>query len=46
MWGGSHAKFEELEGKTLIEVSGEVGDSQIFFTTSDKEVYRLYHDQD
>jgi hypothetical protein len=39
-------KFEELIGKTLVSVSGKVGDDEMLFETDDGESYRLYHQQE
>jgi len=37
--------FSTLLGKTLTEVR-QVGNDEIFFTTSDGDAYRMYHSQD
>lgn len=39
-------KFETLLGKTLTEISGEVGDDAIVFTTDNGEQFKLFHMQD
>jgi len=39
-------KFEELKGKTLIKIEGNVGNKEMFFTTSEDDRYKLYHSQD
>lgn len=38
-------KFEDLKGKTLVSVSGEVRGEEMVFETSTGEKYRLYHYQ-
>jgi hypothetical protein len=35
-----------LLGKTLIDIKGVVGDTEMIFTTITGEVYKLYHYQD
>ena len=40
-------KFEDLKGKTLIEIIGaHKGSCEISFETEEGEKYRMYHDQD
>lgn len=39
-------KFEELKGKTLVEIVGGVGDKSMLFVADDLQAYELYHDQD
>lgn len=38
------AKFSDLLGKTLASIVNE--NEELIFTTTDGEVYKLYHDQD
>jgi len=38
--------FSELKGKTLKEISGEVGDEKMIFKVTDEEIYKLFHEQD
>jgi len=38
--------FEELKGKTLIKITGVVGDEEMVFVCTDGSVYKLYHEQD
>jgi hypothetical protein len=40
------AKFEDLIGKTLVEVTGEIDGDEIIFVVSDYEKCHLYHSQD
>ena len=37
-----YPKFEDLRGKVLAKVENK-GDEELVFTTSDGEVYKLYH---
>jgi arsenate reductase-like glutaredoxin family protein len=39
-------KFEDLKGKTLVEIIGQVGDDSITFIDSAGDSYNLYHEQD
>ena len=39
-------QFSDLIGKTLVSVTGSVGDERMTFTVSDNESYILYHVQD
>jgi hypothetical protein len=41
-----HCKVDVLKGKTLSSISGEKGDGEIVFVTTDGETYRMYHEQD
>lgn len=38
--------FEVLKGKTLVDITGGVGDGEMIFTASDGSKYRMYHYQD
>jgi hypothetical protein len=38
--------FETLLGKTIVEISGAVGEDEILFRCSDGSQYRMYHSQD
>lgn len=38
--------FSELVGKTLVGISGGIGDDLLTFVASDNTVYRMYHYQD
>ena len=38
--------FEDLLGKTLVSVTGAVGEDEMVFTTDDGKVFKLYHSQD
>lgn len=38
--------IETLIGKTLVEITGKVGDETMQFRTSEGEVFELYHSQD
>ena len=39
-------KFEELNGKILAKIDGEVGDDRMIFYTDTGEQYELYYDPD
>lgn len=39
-------KFSSLKGKTLVSIEGKVDDDAMVFTTSDGDIFRLYHMQD
>lgn len=39
-------KFNELVGKTLVEITGGVDDDRMTFKTDDGKEYVLYHSQD
>lgn len=42
-----HVNFEELEGKTIVEIHGmEVGNDVIYFVCDDGTIYMMYHEQD
>ena len=43
--GGYDNNFDELAGKTLTEIENR-DNRELLFTTSDGEIYRLYHSQD
>ena len=47
-WGNEHeAKFEDLLGKTIIEIDGaEEGNDVIVFLCDDGTKYMMYHEQD
>lgn len=38
-------KFEDLKGKTIIQIEGKRGDSSILFTLEDGSKYELVHNQ-
>ena len=40
------AKFDELVGKTLVEIRGKVGDEEMVFTLEDGRELRMFHDKD
>lgn len=40
------SKFQDLIGKTLVGVAGEVGGEEIKFLATDGTSYKLYHSQD
>lgn len=40
------AEFDELFGKTLVSITGGVGDDEMVFVTDDGLVYKLHHDQE
>lgn len=40
------AEFQELEGKTLVEIRGHVGADEVVFVASDGSEYKLYHEDD
>jgi hypothetical protein len=40
------ANFSDLVGKTLTHIDGAVGDDVMTLTTTEGELYRMYHDQD
>ena len=46
MYGDDERSFSELKGKTLAEISGGVGNDEMFFTTTDGDKYKLHHSQD
>jgi len=39
-------KFEDLKGKTLVEIVGGVGDGTMVFVTTDGQKATLYYEQD
>lgn len=39
-------KFEDLMGKTLLSISGKIGDEEMIFETIDGEKFKLYCDHD
>lgn len=39
-------KFEDLLGKTLISISGAVGEDEVNFVLENGDTYQLYHEQD
>ena len=39
-------EFKCLLGKTLTNIQGSKGSDEIIFTTSDREIYKLFHEQD
>lgn len=39
-------KFENLKGKTIMSISGDIGDEEIVFKIDDGSEYKLYHCQD
>ena len=41
----NYVPFGTLLGKTFTKVTGGVDDSEIIFTVSDKEFYKLHHSQ-
>ena len=42
-----HVNFEELQGKTIVEIHGmEVDNDIVFFVCDDGTVYKMYHEQD
>ena len=41
-----HCNVDVLKGKTLSSITGEVGDGEVVFVTTDGERYRMYHEQD
>lgn len=42
----TEAEFEELLGKTIVEIKGTEGSEEIIFKTSDGTEFVLYHSQD
>lgn len=42
----NYANFSDLKGKTLLSVTGAIGDDIIEFKTDDGKTFRLYHSQD
>ncbi len=40
------AIFEDLQGKTLVSISGKVGDEEMIFKTTEGEKYMLFYDHD
>lgn len=38
--------FEILKNKVLTEIKGTIGSEEMIFTVSNKEKYRLFHNQD
>jgi hypothetical protein len=46
MTRGTEKEITELIGKTIVSVSISQSNNEIFFTTSDNETYKMYHDQD
>lgn len=38
--------FEELKGKVLTSIIGDVGDDEMFFITNEGERYKLHHEPD
>ena len=45
-YSDNYCNVDVLEGKTLSGISGEVGDGEVVFVTTDGERYRMYHEQD
>lgn len=41
-----YCNVDVLKGKTLESISGEAGDGEVVFKTTDGETYRMYHQQD
>ena len=41
-----YCNVDVLKGKTLSSISGEAGDGEVVFVTTDGERYRMYHEQD
>lgn len=39
-------KFEDLKGKIIVEIEGDIGDDELIFTLNDGIRCRLYHEQD
>ena len=39
-------KFEDLKDKTIVEITGNVGDEEMVFKTEEGGSYKLYHYQD
>lgn len=39
-------KFEDLNGKTLVNIDGNIGNDSMIFTTTNNEKYELFHYQD
>lgn len=39
-------KIEELKGKTLKEIIGDVNSSELIFVTTEGDRYKMYHEQD
>lgn len=44
--GNYDAKFEELLGKVLTKIDGDVGDGTMQFHTNDGEVYQMHYYED
>ena len=40
------AEFKELLGKTLVKITGGVGDEEMIFEVNDGSAYKLFHSQD
>ena len=40
------AEFEDLKGKTLVSINGDIGDEVMVFITDNGEKYILYYDHD
>lgn len=45
-YGNPSADIGGLVGKTIIEISGGVGNEAILFRASDGSLYKMYHSQD
>jgi hypothetical protein len=40
------ANIQDLIGKTMVSVTGGIGEDELVFTTDNGEVYKFFHEQD
>jgi len=40
------AQFEEMKNEIIKEINGNVGSTEMTFTTEEGDIYKMYHTQD